>query len=83
MGNDFYEMFVELEVLGDMLVMGIGQNCYVCNVIIDKDCCIGDNVCIYGFMVFSDDEMDIYLICDGIIVMKKGVVVLSGIWIGL
>jgi len=83
MGNDSYETLAELEALGDMPAMGIGENCYVRNAIIDKDCRIGDNVRIHGSTALSDDETDTYLIRDGIIVMKKGAVVPSGTRIGL
>ncbi|MEL6970237.1 MAG: glucose-1-phosphate adenylyltransferase [Bacteroidota bacterium] len=83
MGNDSYETLAELEALGDQPAMGIGENCYVRNAIIDKDCRIGDNVRIHGSTALEDMETDTYVIRDGIIVVKKGAVIKAGAKIGL
>lgn len=54
MGNDWYEFLDEIEVnvICKWLNFGIGNNCYIRNVIIDKDVCMGNNVSIYGSVVF-------------------------------
>ncbi|MEL6654801.1 MAG: glucose-1-phosphate adenylyltransferase [Bacteroidota bacterium] len=83
MGNDSYETLAELEALGDQPAMGIGENCYVRNAIIDKDCRIGNNVRIHGSTALEDMETDTYVIRDGIIVVKKGAVIKAGTKIGL
>src|SRR5690606_4725394 len=46
MGSDFYQTLEEIERVkeqGSPLV-GVGENCYIENAILDKNCCIGDNV---------------------------------------
>ncbi len=83
MGNDSYETLAEMEQLGGKPAMGIGENCYIRNAIIDKDCRIGDNVRIHGSTALADAETDTHVIRDGIIVMKKGAVVPAGTRIGL
>lgn len=83
MGNDSYETIEELKKLGDKPAMGIGENCYIRNAIIDKDCRIGDNVRIHGSTSLKDAETDTYLIKDGIVVTRKGALIPSGTVIGL
>jgi len=80
MGNDFYE---NPEELGETIPMGIGNNCYVENAIIDKNCRIGDNVTIKGSPELNDIETDTHCIKNGIIVLKKGAIIPEGTKIGL
>ena len=51
--------------------MGIGERCVINNVIIDKNCRIGDDVKINGGKHLEDKETDMYVIKDGIVVIKK------------
>lgn len=62
--------------------MGIGRNCHIENTIIDKNCAIGNNVKIIGHPNLADTENDIYCVRDGIIILKKGAIVLDGTEIG-
>jgi glucose-1-phosphate adenylyltransferase len=82
MGNDFYETIDDMATLAGRPPMGIGNYCYIRNAIIDKDVRIGDNVRIHGSAALADEETDTHVIKDGIIVLKKGVVVESGSTIG-
>jgi glucose-1-phosphate adenylyltransferase len=62
--------------------MGIGSHCIIEYAIIDKNCRIGNNVVIRGNPALPDQETDTYCIVDGIVVLKKGVVIPSGSRIG-
>lgn len=80
MGNDLYESAEEMseaQSLGLPLV-GIGDNCYIQNAIVDKDCRIGNNVRIVGNVHLSNTETALYTIKDGIVVVKKGAVLTDG-----
>lgn len=83
MGNDSYETLEEMNNLKGIPAMGIGENCYIRNAIIDKDCRIGNNVRIHGSTALEDAEHDQYLIRGGIIVTRKGGVIPDGTRIGL
>ena len=50
MGNDFYETIREIEHNYEKGIpkLGIGDDCQLTNVIVDKDCRIGNNVSITG-----------------------------------
>lgn len=73
MGADDYE-----EVEEDDIPLGIGQDCYIRNAIIDKDAHIGDGVYISPEGKKDGDETDMYVVRDGIIVIPKGVRIPSG-----
>ena len=84
MGSDFYQTLEEIERTkeqGSPLV-GVGENCYIENAILDKNCCIGDNVRIKGGAHLEDGDFDTHAICDGVIVVKKRAVIPSGTEIG-
>ncbi len=83
MGNDYYETLEELEALGKKPAMGIGENCYIRNAIIDKNVRIGNNVRIHGSTTLADKETKTYYIREGIVVLKKGAIIKSGTKIGL
>lgn len=83
MGNDSYETIDQLNHLGDHPAMGIGEDCYIRNAIIDKDCRIGNNVRIHGSTSLEDAETDTYMIRDGIVVTRKGAVIPVGTKIGM
>jgi glucose-1-phosphate adenylyltransferase len=71
MGADYYEHISEL-INPDTVNMGVGKNCVIERAIIDKNCCIGDNVRIKGGDHLSDVETETYCVVDGIVVVKKG-----------
>lgn len=76
-GNDFYETIPEIEYNREKGIprIGIGDNCQLTNVIVDKDCRIGNNVIIKGGAELPDTEHSLYSVKDGIVVIKKGVVI--------
>lgn len=80
MGADFYQSIEE--ILDESVTsMGIGKRCFIKNAILDKNCCIGDDVRINGGKHLPDTETDTYVVRDGIVVIKKGVVIPNGITI--
>jgi glucose-1-phosphate adenylyltransferase len=79
MGSDKYESLEEIESEHIEILLGIGENCYIKNAIIDKNCRIGDGVRINeGDQKLEDTETDQYVIKDGIVVVKKDAVIPSG-----
>ncbi|KXK20509.1 MAG: glucose-1-phosphate adenylyltransferase [Candidatus Parvibacillus calidus] len=58
--------------------MGIGNNCYIENAIIDKNARIGSDVRIQGSTTKANVEEEGYCIVDGIVVVKKNAVIPSG-----
>ncbi|UMB54699.1 glucose-1-phosphate adenylyltransferase [Lutibacter sp. A64] len=77
MGSDFYQPLED--ILNENIVsMGIGNRCFVKNAILDKNCCIGDDVRISGGPHLEDTENDIYAIRDGIVVVKKDAIIPNG-----
>jgi glucose-1-phosphate adenylyltransferase len=76
MGNDAYQTLQEIAV-GDIL-MGIGEGCHIENVILDKNCKIGNHVTIIGGPQLENQETDLYVIAGGIVVVKKDVTIPSG-----
>lgn len=77
MGADHYQPLEEI-VNSDIVSMGIGARCFIKNVILDKNCCIGDDVRINGGKHLPDTETDTYVVRDGIVVVKKGAVIPNG-----
>ena len=78
MGNDYYESLEEVQKQNIKIFMGIGERCFIKNVILDKNCRIGDDVRIIGGRHLEDIETDSYLIKEGIVVIKKGAVIPKG-----
>ena len=78
MGNDYYESLEEVQKKHIKVFMGIGERCFIKNVILDKNCRIGDDVRINGGNHLEDIETDSYLIKEGIVVIKKGAVIPKG-----
>lgn len=77
MGSDYYQSLEE--ILDENIVsMGIGKRCFIKNAILDKNCCIGDDVRINGGKHLNDIETDTYVVRDGIVVVKKGAVIGNG-----
>lgn len=77
MGNDSYESLEEVQRKNIEIFMGIGERCFIKNVILDKNCRIGDDVRINGGKHLKDTETDSYFVKDGIVVVKKDAVISS------
>lgn len=78
MGSDVHQTLDEVTNKGDNIPIGIGDRCFIKNAILDKNCCIGDDVRINGGPGLEDIETDNYLIKDGIVVIKKNAVIPNG-----
>lgn len=80
MGSDFYETLEEMihHVDRGIPKLGIGERCYIRNAIIDKNCRIGDDVRINGGPHLENTDHSLYVIKDGIVVVKKGAVLPNG-----
>jgi len=77
MGADYYQPLEE--ILDPAIVsMGIGSRCFIKNAILDKNCCIGDDVRIIGGSHLLDTETDKYVVRNGIVVIKKEAVIPNG-----
>jgi glucose-1-phosphate adenylyltransferase len=77
MGNDFYQSIDEMErdsQNGNILV-GIGERCFINNAIVDKNCKIGNDVHINGGKHLEDFSNDLYMVKQGIVVIRKGAVI--------
>ncbi|HXJ98913.1 MAG TPA: glucose-1-phosphate adenylyltransferase [Gelidibacter sp.] len=77
MGSDSYQTIEEVTSTSK-IAMGIGERCFIKNAIIDKNCCIGNDVRINGDSNSKDTETDTYVIRQGIVVIKKGAVIPHG-----
>ncbi len=80
MGSDYYETLDDLQenIKSDIPVIGIGDNCKICNAIIDKNVRIGNNVSICGTAHLEEVDTPEYRVVDGIVVVKKGAVLPDG-----
>ena len=80
MGNDFYETIEEIahNFAHGIPKVGIGDNCEFKNVIVDKDCRIGNNVKLIGGKHIPDGDNSLLTVKDGIIVVKKGATIEDG-----
>lgn len=80
MGSDYYQTLDELDKANTegRPQMGIGENCVIDRAIIDKNCSIGNNVHIKGGDHLPDGDFEKYTVKDGIVVVKKGVVLPDG-----
>ncbi len=85
MGNDYYETLerIERHKQEGTPALGIGDNCYIDNAIIDKNVFIGNNVIIRGGAHLEDQDTDKYTVKDGIIVVKKFSVLENGFRVGV
>lgn len=77
MGSDVYQTLAEVTSTSK-IPMGIGKRCFIKNAIIDKNCCIGNDVRINVDENSKDEETDTYVIKEGIIVIKKGATIPHG-----
>ncbi|MEO8769005.1 MAG: glucose-1-phosphate adenylyltransferase [Ferruginibacter sp.] len=80
MGNDSYETIEEIayNYTRGIPKLGIGDNCNLTNVIVDKDCRVGNNVNIIGGTHLPDSDHSLYAVKDGIVVIKKGAIIPDG-----
>ena len=80
MGNDFYETLNEIKKNDEFNIpkLGIGNHCELKNVIVDKDCRIGNNVSIIGGHHLENADHSLFSIKDGIVVIKKGAIINDG-----
>jgi len=77
MGSDYYQSITEI-LDKNIVSMGIGKRCFIKNAILDKNCCIGNDVRINGGKHLKDSETDTYAIRDGIVIIKKEAVIPNG-----
>tara|TARA_R110001583_G_scaffold84281_4_gene221844 strand:+ start:4061 stop:5323 length:1263 start_codon:yes stop_codon:yes gene_type:complete len=77
MGSDFYQPLEDI-IDKNIVSMGIGSRCFIKNAILDKNCCIGNDVKINGGKHLKDAETETYAIRDGIVVIKKNAVIPAG-----
>jgi len=84
MGSDFYETIEEIahNYTRGIPKIGIGDNCTLNNLIMDKDCRLGNNVVINGGNHLEDSDHALYAVKDGIVVLKKGAIIPDGYVIG-
>src|SRR5690348_602163 len=84
MGSDYHETPEEIAYQESKGIpkMGIGDNCFIKNAIVDKNCRIGNNVRINGGKHLQDVDHPLYVVKEGIVVVKKGAVVPDGFSLG-
>jgi glucose-1-phosphate adenylyltransferase len=77
MGNDFYQSIDEMneDIKNNKKLVGIGERCFINNAIVDKNSRIGNDVYINGGKHLENASNELYSIKDGIVVIKKGVVI--------
>ena len=83
MGNDYYQTLEDLNDLPDNALLGIGNDCFIQNAILDKNARIGHGVRIFGDASLDDTETDTYCIREGIIIVKKGASIPNNAVVGL
>ncbi len=85
MGNDYFETIEDIEknVKGAIPILGIGEQCYIKNAIIDKNCRIGNHVQIIGADNLPDQDTELFTVKNGIVAIKKGAVLPDGFTIGV
>jgi len=83
MGNDYYQTLEALTQLPDNELLGIGNDCFIQNAIIDKNARVGHGVTIRGDDSLEDIETDNYCIREGIVIVKKGGAIANGEVIGI
>jgi glucose-1-phosphate adenylyltransferase len=71
MGNDYYETLAEIAAKPGEIPMGVGEGCHIENAILDKNCRIGNNVKIIGGPHLPNQETDLFVVSNGIVVVKK------------
>ncbi len=82
-GNSYYQTVNDLDDLPDNELLGIGNDCYIENAILDRNVKVGNNVSIIGHKSLEDIETDEYCIREGIIIVKKGAYIKKNTKIGV
>jgi glucose-1-phosphate adenylyltransferase len=77
MGSDSYQSLDEV-TNPNIATLGIGERCTINYAIVDKNCCIGNDVVINGGIHLDERETDSYVIKEGIVVLKKGAILPNG-----
>lgn len=77
MGNDFYQNIEDMDedIANNRQLMGIGERCFISNAIVDKNCRIGNDVYISGGKHLENFSNELYTVKEGIVVIKKGVII--------
>jgi len=80
MGSDHYQTLAEIQeaTMAGQPLLGIGDRCYINNAILDKNCRIGNDVRINGGTHLKEGDYGLYVVKDGIVVVKKGATILNG-----
>ena len=81
LGNDKYESLPKEDYLKknvESLCLGVGENCYIENTIIGKNCCIGADVYLKGGKDLKEEETSLYCVRDGIIIIKENAILPDG-----
>ena len=84
MGSDYYETIHDILEIQEQGIpqLGVGNRCFIQNVIVDKNVRIGDDVRIIGGTHLADEDTPLYTIKEGIIVLKKGGIFPNGFMLG-
>ncbi len=80
MGSDYYQSIEDMDedLKNHKNLIGIGERCFIKNALIDKNCRIGNDVHINGGKHLENTSNELYAVKDGIVVIKKGVVIPNG-----
>jgi len=80
MGSDHYQTLAEIQEATEtgQPLLGIGDRCYINNAIVDKNCRIGNDVRINGGTHLTEGDYGLYVVKDGIVVVKKGATIPNG-----
>jgi glucose-1-phosphate adenylyltransferase len=80
MGSDHYQTLKEIQdaTNAGQPLLGIGDRCYINNAIVDKNCRIGNDVRINGGTHLTEGDYGLYVVKDGIVVVKKGATIPNG-----
>ena len=82
MGNSYYQTLKDLNELPNNELLGIGNDCFIENAIIDKDVRVGHDVRIVGSSELEDTENETYCIREGVVIVKRDTYIESGSRIG-
>ena len=80
MGSDFYEPLTDIasDTEKGVPLLGVGDRCYIKNAILDKNVRIGNDVRINGGPHLENTDHPLYMVKDGIVVVKKGAIIPNG-----
>lgn len=79
MGNDHFQSRDVIDnAKPDSPAMGIGQRCFISHCIIDKNVCIGNDVRIVGGTNLEDGDHKYHFVRDGVIIIRKGMIIPDG-----